>query len=112
MPVALKGFQPDYAFARNPDLFILPSRDTRQITPYDYIQDGALIFSDVSRTLYQDERMRLYRYLGYEPTLQFGEKGRLHFLIRQALLDEFPEIENQLKQELDLRIEPDFLWAR
>ena len=112
MPVALKGFQPDYAFARNPDLFILPSRDTRQITPYDYIQDGALIFSDVSRTLYRDERMRPYRYLGYEPTLQFGEKGRLHFLIRQALLDEFPEIENQLKQELDLRIEPDFLWAR
>jgi hypothetical protein len=112
MPVAINGFRPDYTFARNPDLFILPSRDMREITEYNYIHDGVQIFPDISQTLYLDERMRPYRYLGYEPTLQFGEKGRMHFLIRQTLLDEFPEIENQLKQDLGLRIEPDFVWAR
>ncbi len=112
MPVAINGFSPDYAFARNPDLFILPSRDTREITEYNYLHDRTQIFPDISRALYRDERMGSYRYLGYEPTLQFGEKGRMHFLIRQTLLDELPGIENQLKQELDLRIEPDFVWAR
>ncbi len=112
MPVATRGFQPDYAFARKPDLFILPSRDTREITEYSYTHDRTPIFPDIAQTLYQDERMRSYRYLGYEPTVSFGEKGRMHFLIRETLLEELPGIEEELKRELDLRIEPDFIQAQ
>jgi hypothetical protein len=101
--VSRRGFSVDYAFSRNPEVFILPSMSKTEITSY-----AAELFPDISRAVYDDARMRRYKYLGYFPDVPFGAEGRMHFLVRRDLLGQYPWIEGFLTRRLNLRIEPTF----
>ncbi|MFP4379329.1 MAG: hypothetical protein ACLFUS_02410 [Candidatus Sumerlaeia bacterium] len=100
--VAHHGFSVDHVFNRDPDLLILPSKSKSEITRYN-----AELFPDISKSVYQDSRMADYRYLGYYPHIDFGASGKMHFFLRRRLAEKYPEIVENWKENLELKITED-----